>query len=94
MSADDEYVPSYIDKSALLDRWRLAAARGAGNSGGEDSGIDFRGEILEGANHAVEGEEAQERLMRIVKGFLDEVVAREEKAGAEGREGVVGKSPL
>ncbi len=63
MSGADQYVPSNVDKQALLERWRASCA----------SGVQFDGQVLAGADHAVGNDTSREQLLDIVKQFLQRI---------------------
>ena len=64
-SGSDQYVPSAIDKSKLVDQWHKHVKRGGGI-------IDEGSGVVQGASHTLkEGGEPLENLVRRVVGFLD-----------------------
>lgn len=58
-SAEDEYVPSYIDKKGLVEGWRKENPRMSPLSG-----------AIPGANHTVDSEESRAWLADAVTKFL------------------------
>jgi hypothetical protein len=58
-SAEDEFVPSHIDKTALLEKWRRACPQMSSLSA-----------LIPGGNHAVADIKAQEWLAERVAQFL------------------------
>ncbi|KDQ16236.1 hypothetical protein BOTBODRAFT_30956 [Botryobasidium botryosum FD-172 SS1] len=64
LSGEDEYYPPYLSdydsKEALLSRWRDAS----------EGKISQLSEVLRGASHSISQEDAQERMVGVVKAFL------------------------
>jgi len=60
-SAEDEFVPASLDKEALVKRWMSHCARGIAS---KSSGT------IPGANHRVEGQEAEAWFVKAVVDFL------------------------
>lgn len=64
LSAEDEWVPKGVDVEGLLRKWMAACGESIAS---EESGL------IPGANHRVDGEEAQkwmaERVVRFLKGL-------------------------
>lgn len=58
-SAEDEHVPSHIDKKGIIEGWRKVNARMSSLSG-----------VIPGANHTVDAEESRAWLARTVTEFL------------------------
>ena len=58
-SAEDEYVPSHVDKKGLVDSWRKANSLMSPLSG-----------VIPGANHTVDADESRAWLASAVIEFL------------------------
>jgi len=68
-SGNDEYVPEYVDKAALVRKWVGVVKAGGGDVDENHSGV------LEGATHDLRSnpEEVVQSLVRRVVGFLEDL---------------------
>ncbi len=66
-SGNDEYVPKFVDREALVKKWMGIVRRGGGVVDDEYSGL------IKGATHSLRGnpDEVVQDLLRRVVGFLD-----------------------
>lgn len=73
LSGSDEHCPGFVDKAALLERWRKAVEAGGAE-------LNPRTKIIENALHDVSGESEQQKharqvvLRSAVVGYLDDVL--------------------
>jgi Protein of unknown function (DUF1749) len=71
-SGADEYVPAWVNKERLLERWEMAVKQGAGNR----DIWDVRGGLIPGATHSPSGDNQagpRQDLVLRVKSFLSNI---------------------
>lgn len=62
-SGEDEFVPSYVDKLEVINKWKEVSDP---HCWSEHSGL------IKGANHGVSSEKSQEHLFEMISGFFNE----------------------